>query len=310
MSKVLVVFGATGQQGGSVANYVINDPVLSKEFKVRGVTRDASKPAAQDLKQKGIEVVEADMDNIESLKKAVQGAHTVFAITSSIHDENLKKREIAQGKAMADAAVSQGAQHIIFSTLPHAGRMSNNKYTKVDHFDGKAEVEDYIRTLPIKSAFFIPGFFMQNFKSIIAPQPNGDGTYTLSNVVSPKTELPLIDIVHDAGKFIGAILADPEKYEGKVLTSATKVYTFEEIVNIMSKATGKTVNYKQIPEREYRVFLPPSAAEELIQMFLFYQDFGFNGPKTRELVGQTAEIAHGKLTTFEEFVVNEPFELK
>ncbi|KAF9343143.1 hypothetical protein BGX26_006201 [Mortierella sp. AD094] len=310
MSKVLVVFGATGQQGGSIANYVINDPELSKQFKVRGVTRDSSKPAAQALKQKGIEVVEGDMDDIESLKKAVQGAHTVFAITSSVHDENLKKREIAQGKAMADAAVSQGAQYIIFSTLPHAGRISGNKYNKVDHFDGKAEVEEYIRTLPIKSAFFLPGFFMQNFKFIMAPQPNGDGTYTLSNIVAPETELPLIDVVHDAGKFVGAILAEPEKYEGKVLTAATKIYTFEEVVKVISDGTGKTVKYKQIPESVYRGFLPPAAADELVEMFWLYQDFGFNGPQTKELVKQAAQIARGKLTTLEEFVVNEPLQLK
>ncbi|KAF9348442.1 hypothetical protein BGX26_000155 [Mortierella sp. AD094] len=308
MSKVLVVFGATGQQGGSIVDYVINDPELSKQFKVRGVTRDSSKPAAQALKQKGVDVVEGDMDDIESLKKAVQGAHTVFAITKSIHDGNLK-REIAQGKAMADAAVSQGAQYFIFSTLPHAGRISGNKYSKVEHFDGKAEVEDYIRTLPIKSAFFFPCFFMQNFKFFMGPKPNEDGTYTLSNIVAPGTELPLIDVVADTGKYVGTILTEPEKYEGKVLTAATEVYTFEEVAKVMSDATGKTVKYKQIPESVYRGSLPPSAADDLVEMFWFIQDFGLAGPQTRELVKPAAQNARGKLTTFKEFIVNEPLQL-
>ncbi|KAF8977958.1 hypothetical protein BGZ46_006988 [Entomortierella lignicola] len=310
MSKVLVVFGATGQQGGSVVNYVINDPELSKQFKVRGVTRDTSKPAAQSLSQKGVEMVEAEMDDIQSLQKALQGSHTVFAITTSVYDENLKKREIAQGKAMADAAVSQGAQYIIFSTLPNAAKISRNKYSKVHHFDGKAEVEEYIRTLPIKSAFFAPCFFMQNFRNIMAPQPVGDGTYAISNIVNPRTELPLIDITGDGGKYVGAILAEPEKYEGKVLTSATKIYTYEEVAKVISDATGKVVKYNQIPESVYRGFLPPSAAEELVEMMWFYQDFGFFGPETKDFVKEGAQSARGKLTTLEEYFAKDPLQLQ
>lgn len=57
MSKILTVFGATGNQGGSVIEAVLADSILSKEFKIRGITRDASKPAAQALAAKGVEVV-------------------------------------------------------------------------------------------------------------------------------------------------------------------------------------------------------------------------------------------------------------
>ena len=74
MSKLLVVFGATGQQGGSVAEYVAKAPELSKQSTVRAVTRDPSKPAAQALQQKSIDVVKCDMTDPESLKSALQGA--------------------------------------------------------------------------------------------------------------------------------------------------------------------------------------------------------------------------------------------
>lgn len=57
MSKLITVFGATGNQGGSVVRAILNDPALSREFKVRGITRDVSKPAAQALAAKGVEVV-------------------------------------------------------------------------------------------------------------------------------------------------------------------------------------------------------------------------------------------------------------
>ena len=95
MSRILVVFGATGQQGGSVVNYVINDPELSKQYKVRGVTRDPSKLAAQSLQQRGVEIVKGDVDDGESLKQVLQGSHTVFAITTTAYDNQTKQREVA-----------------------------------------------------------------------------------------------------------------------------------------------------------------------------------------------------------------------
>jgi uncharacterized protein YbjT (DUF2867 family) len=57
MSKLLTVFGATGNQGRSVINTVLADPGLSKEFKIRGITRDVSKPDAKALADRGVEVV-------------------------------------------------------------------------------------------------------------------------------------------------------------------------------------------------------------------------------------------------------------
>ncbi|KAL1989101.1 hypothetical protein VTN96DRAFT_5864 [Rasamsonia emersonii] len=307
MSKLLVVFGATGQQGGSVANYVISDPELSKQYKLRGVTRDLSKPAAQALQQKGIEVVQADADDIESLKRAMQGAHTVFAVTTTIYDEHTKTREVRQGKALADAAVAAGVQYYIFSTLPHAGKYSGGKYSKVDHFDAKAEVEEYIRTvLPIKSAFFAPGSFMQNFSGMMAPRPVGDGTYAIAAVAAPTTQLPLIDIASDAGKFVGTILAEPDRYEGKVLSSAAGLYTMEEIVQIISKVTGKTVRYIQLSETVFRGFLPPHGADHLVQMLLYFQDVGYFGPKTKDAVDWTLSNVRSKPTVFEEYVARNP----
>lgn len=308
MSKLLVVFGATGQQGGSVANYVLNDPQLSKEFKVRGVTRDRSKPAAQALEEKGAEVVEADLDNEESVKKATAGAHTVFAVTVSNYDERLKEREFSQAKAMAEGAIAAGASYLIFSTLPNAKELSGEKFPNFLAFDSKYAVEQYIRTLPIKSAFFAPGFFMQNFHTFSGPRPLGDGTYGIFNHVKPETELPLIDIVDDTGKFVGAILAEPEKFQGKVLSAATTVYTYQQAAEIMTKISGKTVKYIQIKEDDFRSALPrePIAVKNIAEMFAYYQDTGYYGPKTRELVAATAQEARGKLNTLEDYIVKNP----
>lgn len=302
MTKLLVVFGATGQQGGSVIKCVLHDPELSRQYRIRAVTRDPSKPAAQALQQEGVDLVQGDVDDAASIQKALENAHTVFAVTLTVYDDQIKTREIAQGKALADVAVAAGVQYFIYSTVPYAGRISNGKYQHVDQFDSKAEVEEYIRTLPLKSSFFAPGSFMQNFRSSLAPRPVGDGTYAISSFVKPQTQIPLIEVAADSGKYVGAILADPEKYVGKVFSAASAVYTFEEIARIISDATGKVVKYNQLSESVYRSFLPSELAEHIVQMWSYIQDFGYYGPETKDLVDWTARNARGRLTTFDEYV--------
>jgi uncharacterized protein YbjT (DUF2867 family) len=309
MAKLLVIFGATGQQGGSVLNFVLNDPELSKEYTIRAITRDITSAKAEALKNKSVEVVTADTTDPSSLSAALKGAHTVFFLTAPTLGPNAKQHEITQGHAVADVAVSEGVQYLIFSTLPHVERVSGGKYTKVSGFDAKAEVEEYIRTLPIKSAFFAPGSFMQNFHSMTVPQPSWkkDGTYMIARPMSPQTQLPLIDTAGNTGKYVGAILAEPDKYEGKVFCAATALYTMEEMAEIIGKVSAKTVVYQQVPEEQFRQFLPQNGfADILIEMMLYQQDFGYYGPGTKEKVAWAVENARGKVNTFEEYLKENP----
>ncbi|KAG0283515.1 hypothetical protein BGZ96_012089 [Linnemannia gamsii] len=305
MSKLLVVFFATGQQGSSIIDYITNDSALSKVYKVRGVTRDPSKPEALALHKKGVEVVKGDMDDIDSLKQAMRGAHTVFAATATIYDDQMETRERAQGRALGDAAVAEGVQYLIFSTLPATNKISGGVYT-VAAFDVKAETEQYIRGLPLDSAFFSPGSFMQNYLTMSAPYPVGDGTYAFSNVVSPQASFPLIDILGDTGKYVGAILAEPDKYEGKVFSAATQLHTLDEIAQAISKATGKVVKYKQMSIDDFKSRMPPIAANNVVLTMKYVEDFGYYGGNTVELVEWSAHNARGKLTTLEEFFVKNP----
>ncbi|KAF9914803.1 hypothetical protein FBU30_002367 [Linnemannia zychae] len=310
MSKLLVVFGATGQQGGSVINSVVNDPELSKIYRVRAITRDPSAANAQALLQKGAEVVRGDADDHESLKQALHGAHTVFIVTITVYDALLKPRELAQGKAIADTAVAAGAQYLIFSTLPYATNITKGVCSYAPSFDVKAEIEEYIRTLPIKSAFFAPGSFMQNYVTMTGPHPAGDGTYSLAGVASPTAQFPLIDVAEDTGKYVGAILAEPDKYEGKVFSAATRFYTYDEIAQALSKATGKTVKYHQLPAEVFKSFLTPGSGDTVVGVLQYIQDFGYYGPQGAELVEWSAQNARGKLSTFDEFLARHKYTLQ
>ena len=310
MSKILAVFGATGQQGSSVIDYVLQDPELSQQYKIRAITRDINSEKAKQLKEK-VEVVYGDVLKRASIETALTGVHTIFAMTTPTFDlDGGLEVEYNSGKTIADVAVEKGAEYIIFSTLPPIKEISGGKYSNAIHFDAKAKVEQYIRGLPIKSAFFSPGGFMQNFQNLpfLVPRQASDGTWIVSTHNSPKALWYLIDVVGDTGKFIGAILAEPDTYQGKTFCAASALCTFEEIYAIISKVTGKIVVYKQVSVEDFKKSLP--FAQDIIPETLSYlEEFGYWGPNSEELVAWAAENARGRLSTFEEYLEANPLQL-
>lgn len=156
MTNLLVVFGATGQQGSSVISEVLENAELSKMYKIRGLSRDPTKADAQALLKRGVEVARCDTDDRSSIRGALEGAHTVFAMTVSLYKPGGMEEELRQGKAIADEAVAAGVQFLVYSSVPSPKKISGGKYP-VDSFDVKDQVRDYISSLPINSAFFLPG---------------------------------------------------------------------------------------------------------------------------------------------------------
>lgn len=312
MTKVLAVLGATGQQGSSVVNHVINDDSLAKTYKIRALTRNVNSDQARKLKEK-VEVVEADIANRSSLEKAFDGVHTLFLMNAAILGENAVKDESALIKSITDVAVERGVQHVIFSTLPHVTNISGGKYKAVTAFDAKAEGEQYIRSLPIKSSFYCPGSFMENFsaQAFLAPQPDPeqDGRWIMRWNMAPNTKMPLIDSVGDGGKFVGAILAEPEKYYDKTVFAATRFYTLQEIAAALSKSSGKTIAYKKISDEEFAETLPTPISAMFVDYFKYIEEFGYYGPNAEMRVTKAAANARGKLSTLDEYLEAHPFEL-
>jgi hypothetical protein len=154
---------------------------------------------------------------------------------------------------------------------------------------------------PIKSAFVAPGTFMQNMYGMMKPRPRDDGTYAIANIHSPQARFPWVDIVADMGKFVGVILAQPEKYEGRVLAAASCIHSLEEVAQILSRVSGKTVKYVQMPEEKFREFCPPAGADGIVNMFWFIQHCGYYGADTEKVVEWSIQQVKGKLVSIEEF---------
>ncbi|KAL3491732.1 hypothetical protein BJX62DRAFT_204152 [Aspergillus germanicus] len=295
----LVVFGATGQQGSSILTTVISHPELSTKYTLRGITRNASGSKAIALADKGIEMVEADINDASTLPGAVENAHTVVLITETRYEKDLKEGEFRQAKAVADAAVAAGVEFIIFSTAVHCARLWDNG--PVDQFDVKAEIEEYIRGLPLKSAFIAPGMFMSNFATVMVPRKQDDGSYLVIGVNNPETKIPLVETAADSGLYAVPLLLDPEGMNGKVMYAATKLYTFNEMMEIISKVSGETVRYQALPKEVFAGFMKEEMGARMVAMMSFIDEPGYYGPGTAEKVRETVGLVEGKLTTFEEF---------
>ncbi|TXC00271.1 hypothetical protein FocTR4_00013678 [Fusarium oxysporum f. sp. cubense] len=295
MSKILTVFGATGNQGGSIIRAVLADAVLSKDYKIRGITRDASKPAAKALVEKGVEVISADMNSKASLADALKGSHTVFLVTTPDFMSGGGTQEQTHGKNVADVSSDVGVKYLIYSSLLHVTEATNGRLSHVVHFDDKAEVERYIRSKSIPSTFVLPGYFMSNFTALQMIKKGEDGVYSLAYPVGDKAKFPLVDTESDIGKsqdpvyrssrlklilwtkgkFVVAAIRNQPKVLGKQILAAADYYTPTHIVSEFEEVTGKTARFIPIDAATYKSFLPEPLADEMLENHLFIEEPGY-----------------------------------
>jgi uncharacterized protein YbjT (DUF2867 family) len=169
--KIIAVFGATGAQGGGLVRAILNDP--NSEFAVRAITRNIHSDSARELAQKGAEVREADIDDVESIRKALEGAYGAYFVTFYWAHFSPEK-EMAEVQNMAQAAKETGLKHAIWSTLEdtrqyiplHDDRMPTlmGNY-KVPHFDAKGESNHYFTDAGIPATFLYTSFYWDNLVS-------------------------------------------------------------------------------------------------------------------------------------------------
>ena len=258
--KTILVFGATGAQGGSVARHLLS----RGKFAVRAFTRNASSEAAQALRAAGAEIVEGNLDDRASIDAALEGCYGAFGVTNFW--EHFDK-EAQQGRNLVEAVAAAKIQHLVLSTLPPIATATNGAL-KSPHFDIKAEYEEYARQLGIPATFIHVPFYFDNFLAFFPPRPAGDGTYQFG---FPQGDTPLAAMaVDDVGRIVAPLFEKPEKYIGKVLKLAGDEIPPAEYAETMSRQTGKDIRYAHIPRETYAAFGFPGA-EDLADMFEFYR---------------------------------------
>jgi uncharacterized protein YbjT (DUF2867 family) len=285
--KTIVVVGATGAQGGGLVRAILNDP--DREFNVRAITRDVTSDKAKELVKLGAEVVAADVDDAESLKKAFKGAYGAFCVTFFWNHFSPEK-ELANAKSMAEAAKHAGIKHVIWSTLDDTRKwipLSDNRMPtlmgkyKVPHFDAKGEANHFFSDLGLPVTFLNTVFYWDNFIYFgLGPKKGPDGKLYITMPMGDK-KLPGIAAA-DIGKSALGIFKAGDKYIGKMVGIAGGHVTGKQMAEGFSRVLGREVHYNAIEPETYRSFGFPGA-EDMGNMFQFKRDFEQDYCKSRDL---------------------------
>ncbi len=276
--KVIAVNGATGQQGGAVARKLLADG-----WKVRALTRDIDKPAAQELASLGAEIFSGDMENRAELDSAFKGAYGVFSFQNFWLPNVGFEGEIRQGKNVAAAAKAAGVNHLVFSSVGAAHRGMGQK-----HFESKWIIEQYIHSLDIPYTILRPAFFMGNYNWSRAQILNGILT---GMGLRPEKGLQSV-AVEDIGVFVALAFANPEQYIGKTIELSGDELTEAQIADTFTKVIGRPVKLTMPTGDGGR----RRSEEEMIAMFNFFNGEGYGAdiPALRKL--------HPGLLTLEQYL--------
>ncbi len=253
-NRVVVISGATGQQGGATAR-----ALAGKGFSIRALTRKPDSDAARALTGLGADIVQTDLDDEASVRNALRGAWGAYAVqntwTAGVEGEE------AQGHRFAKAAKDAGVQHYVYASVASADRK-----TGIPHFDNKARVEDTIRGLGFPSyAIIRPVFFMENL-----PSPwflNGD---KLVSALNPGTMLQMI-AVQDIGQYGARAFTDTAAFKNLELDIAGDAVTLPQAAATLSSAMGRPIEYLQIPMSEVR-----KNSEDFALMLEWFERVGYD----------------------------------
>lgn len=248
--RTILVTGATGQQGGSLARLL-----LQKEHKVYALTRNAQSSSAQDLRNRGANIMKGDLDDSDSLEHAVKDVESVFLMGTPFEDGT--EGEIRRGKLMADIAEENGIDHLVYSSVANA-----DKNTGIPHFESKYKVEQHIKNLGIPYSIIGPTFFMEN---LLGP---GLEQGQLALPLSPSATLQQ-SALEDIAEFSALVLERREPFLGKRIDIASDEVTGEQATNILSNVLGYTVRYVPVPlEQIYQ------GNEDMARMYEWYEKVG------------------------------------
>ncbi|HET7439042.1 MAG TPA: NmrA/HSCARG family protein [Nitrospira sp.] len=301
--KIIAVVGSTGSQGGGLVHAILNDP--NGGFAARAITRDPNKDKAKALAAKGAEVVKANLDDVDSLKKAFAGAYAVYGVTNFWEHFSAEK-EKAQAKNIADAAKAAGVKHIIWSTLEDTRKlmqpddkrmpMLQDKY-RVPHFDAKAEANAFFAGLPV--TYLVTSFYWDNLYLFgLAPKKDDDGVYSWT---FPMGNAKLAGMAaEDIGKTAYGIFQAGDQYIGKTVGIVSENLTIAEMGVKLAKGLGiGPVTYNAVDANTYRGFGFPGA-DEMGNMFQVYRDFEKDILSARSV--ETTRLLNPQLQSFDQWL--------
>jgi uncharacterized protein YbjT (DUF2867 family) len=257
----VVVTGGTGKQGGAVVR-----SLLERGHEVRAVTRSTDSARARELANAGVTLIRASLEDTAALTKALEGATSLFAMTTPY--EGGAQAETRQGISAAEAAKVAGV-HLVFTSVGSA-----NRQTGVPHFDSKYEVENHITKIGIRATVLAPVYFMENL--YFGKEQLAKGIY--ATPLPPARQLTQVAVA-DIGAVAVRLLEDAGRFAGKRFDLGGDELSGNDVVAILSRVTGRPFTYFQIPLDVIRQRM----GEEGAKMYEWFDRVGYtvNRPALR-----------------------------
>jgi uncharacterized protein YbjT (DUF2867 family) len=252
--RTILITGVTGHQGGAVAH-----ALRGAGFHLRGMTRKPDSERAIALARNGVEVVQGDLDDEATLRRALASAWGVFGVQNT--GEAGVEREEAQGKRLATLAREAGVEHYVYTSVGSA-----DKQTGIPHFDNKWRIEETVRSLRFPSHVILrPVFFMDNLLAPFSLQGS-----TLAWALGPDTKLQMI-AVEDIGWFGACAFTDAAAMNGREIDLAGDVRTMKEAAEILSETLGRPISFSQTPIEQVRQY-----SKEMALMLEWFERVGYS----------------------------------
>ena len=254
--KRILVIGATGAQGGSVARALLADD----QYIVRILTRNPTSDKAIDLLAAGAEIASGDLEDLQSLKRAMKDCYGVYGVTNFWEHYH---REYHQGVNLINAASTSGIRHFVFSTRSDYYKLSNGEFP-VPHCDIKAKLQRYCLQLDIPATFVQIAFYYENFLSLFPLRFGSDNKWHFG-FPQGHTKLAMAS-VEDLGPVVASIFDKPVEYIGRTVGVVGEDDTCTNYAKTMSRTLHEEVCYEYIP-RELYLQLNGLEKEDMANMF-------------------------------------------
>jgi uncharacterized protein YbjT (DUF2867 family) len=255
-SLKVLVSGATGNQGGAVVR-----SLLDRGHQVRALTRNTESTSAKVLAALGVELVQGNFDDAESLQNALTGVDSFYMMGSPM--EGGVEAEVKQGIELADAAKAANVGHLVYGSVANASLA-----TGIPHFDSKYQIEQYIKTLGIPYTISAPVFFMDNFVAPWSLEALKAGKIYLAMPGS----LVLQQVsVKNIGDFVASIITRRDEVFGQRFDFAGDELTADQSAAMLSETTGRDIEFVNLPLSEIE-----KQSEDMAAMFKWFDQVGYN----------------------------------
>lgn len=285
--RTIAICGATGKQGGSV----LESLQKSGKWKLIALSRDPNGNAASAIRERGIEVRKADLQDRTSLVDAFSGAYGVYGVTTMLSSKGKLDMDMEreQGVNIAEASVENRVDHLVLSTIPSIG-----DHVLVPYIRSKLDIEEYVRGRGIPYTFLGPGSFMDEIGGEYLPVKKG----VISGQAEDDVKIPYI-ACEDIGEFAKLAFEDPETFRGRKLNLIGDFISGKELAEVLSRVSGGApVRHKAPPMWLMWIF-----AREWISLRKQFESWG--RPPYPEAMIQGIEESrrlHPGILSFEEYL--------